>query len=677
MNAGFGRRTFIRTTAGTGLAAASGTAWAAEKPGVAVPEDPEKSTDPYERAVRDARMEWARIPESPSGAPYLGNGRMAAQLVTAPGGRAVRLLIGQPGTRPADPLPGRLDLVPLGTPTGLSCALDLWHAELTGRLTTTRGSVAFSALVDRNGPALLLRATAEGGERVSFTAPPPDGRTRPLTWVHQGDGAHKLLAATSGTGSGTDEAALRTLLTADPDAVIARHRAWWRDHYRHAYVSLPDRTLQRFHWIQMYTLAAVVDAAPERVGQAPALLGPSGHLGIGPVATALERGPHHSHRHLTSALPGVGSKAGRTEHPVRASGALALWEAYRYTQDRRLLQDLLRPALRRAVDYYAGFLYEGVDGLLHLPVTHSPGQADVTDCTYDLALVRWAVTTLIDTVRRLGDDEPRMADWQDIAARLTPYHRDDTGVMVGAGVRASRSHPVPSHLLWLLPLRERAGDDQGRRDARRSFEHWASSRDAWHGGSYAVAAALAAALGDARRALEMLHHLTGTGGAAEGALSPNSLYAHVSSPFAAAPFDAGQALLELLVGAGHGPVDVFPAVPDDWPDVRIAGLRAPGGFVVDAAREDGRTRWVRVRSEAGRPLTLRHGIEGDVEAWVSPPGDDGPGRRAEIRRTGPRTALFRPVEGGTLTVVRRGTAPDFDAYDVPTAGGARRWGVPG
>lgn len=676
MNAGFGRRTFIRTTAGTGLAAASGSAWAAEKPGTPAAGVPENSTDPYERAVWDARMEWARLPEDPRTAPYLGNGRLVARLVTARGGRAVRLLVDGPGTRPADPLPGRLDLVPLGTPTGISCALDLWHAELTGRISTTRGSITFSVLVDRHGPAVLLRASAEGGERVSFDAPPPDDRTRQLTWLHQGGGTHQLLAATAGTGRGTDEAALRALLTGDTDAVIERHRDWWRAYYRRAYVALPDRTLQRLHWIQMYGLAVVVDAEPERIGHAPALLAPSGHLDIGPVARALEQGPHHGHGHLTSALPGVGSKAGRTEHPVRASGALALWEAHRYTLDRRLLAELLRPALRRAVDYYAGFLYAGVDGLLHLPVTYSPGQADVTDCTYDLALVRWAVTTLIDTVRRVGDDDPRMADWQDIAARLTPYHKDDTGVMVGAGVRASGSHPLPSHLLWMLPLRERAGEGD-QELARRSFAHWSSRREAWHGGSYAVAASLAAALGDARQALEMLHHLTGSGTATEGALAPNALYTHADSPFTAAPFEAGQALLELLVGAGSGPVDVFPAVPEDWRDVRIAGLRAPGGFVVDAARQEGRTRWVRVRGESDRPLTLRHGIEGDIEAWVSGPGDTGPGRRAEMRRTGPGTASFRPVEGGTLTVVRRGVDPDFDVYDVPAGNGGRRWGGSG
>ncbi|MEV6424318.1 glycoside hydrolase family 95-like protein [Streptomyces sp. NPDC051662] len=678
MNAGFDRRTFIRTAAGTGLAAVSVTAWATGASSAWADAGREAAADPYEHAVRDARMEWARLPKDWHAAPYLGNGRLTARLVAAPGGRGVRLLLGGPGIRPDDPSPGQLDLVPLGAPTGLACVLDLWNAELTGRLTTTRGSVVFTALVDRHSPALLLRTTAEGGEQVSFTAPSRAGRGLPLTWVRQGSGTHRLLAASAGEGSGTDEGALRALLTADVDGTIARHRAWWRAFFRRGYVSLPDRTLQRFHWIQLYTLAAVTDASPERLGHAPALLGPSGHLDIGPVATALEQGPHHSHRHVTGALPGVGSKAGRTENPVRASGALALWEAYRYTEDRRVLRDLLRPALCRVVDFYSGFLVEGMDGRLHLPVTHSPGQADVSDCTYDLSLLRWAVTTLISATRRLGVDEPRMAGWQDIAARLTPYHQDDTGVMIGAGVRASRSHPVPSHLLWLLPLREKEWSDQGDRELmRRSFGHWSGMRDAWHGGSYAVAAYLAASLRDAERASEMLRHLTRTGATGDGTLSPNSLYTHGTSPFTAAPFEAGQALLELLVGSGGGAVDVFPAVPEGWRDARVVGLHAPGGYVLDATRHDGHTKAVRVRGGSGRPLTLRHGIEGDTEAWVSRPGDEGPGRRAELGHSAPGTAQFRLGEGETLTLVHRGADLVFEADQVPAAGSGRRWGLPG
>ncbi|WP_329049250.1 hypothetical protein OG873_07420 [Streptomyces violaceus] len=666
MNAGFARRTFLRTSAG-GLAAASGVSWAAEAPVAWAAGEGAAADDPYEQAVRDARMEWAALPRDPRLAPHLGNGRLVVRAVAAPGGRGVRLLVGGPGTRSAEPPAGVLDLLPLGTPTAVRCVLDLWDAELTGRVTTTRGTVAFSALVDRHSPTLLLRARTEGGERLSFTAPPPEGSGLPPRSVSREHGDRQLLAASPANAKGAGEAALRELLATGTDVAVTRHRAWWHAFHRRCYVSLPERTLQRFHRAQMYTLAAVTDPGPERLADAPTLLGPSRHLDIGPVSAALEQGPSPAHEHLAGALPGVGSKAGRTDDPVRASGALALWEAHRYTGDPRIVRDLLRPALAGVVGYFSGFLMEGVDGRLHLPVTHSPGQADVSDCTHDLSLLRWAVTTLVAATRRLREKDPRLAHWEDLAARLTRCHTDTSGVMIGAGLRVARSCAEPSHLNWLLPLRQAPHPDADPALAQRSLRHWAGMRDAWHAGSYATAAAMAAALRDAPLALELLRHLTGATGDEADFLAPNSLYRHAVSPRAAAPFPAGQALLELLVGAGGDAVDVFPAVPDAWPDVLVAGLLAPGGHVVDAERHAGRTRWVRVGAADGRPLTLRHGVDGDTEVWISRPGHTAPHRRVVSRPAGPGAALVHPAQGTTLTVLRPGDDPDLTVRQVPAA----------
>lgn len=664
MNAGFARRTFLRTSAG-GLAAASAGSWAAGAPVAWAAGQGAAADDPYEQAVRDARMEWAALPQDPRLAPHLGNGRLVVRAVAAPGGGGVRLLVGGPGTRSTEPPADVLDLLPLGTPTALECVLDLWDAELTGRIATTRGTVVFSALVDRHTPTLLLRAGTEGGERLSFTAPAPDGSAPPLRSVSRAHGDRQLLAASPADATGTDEDTLRKLLVTGADATVTRHRAWWHAFHRRGYVSLPERTLQRFHRAQMYTLAAVTDPGPERLADAPTLLGPSRHLDIGPVAAALEQGPPPAHEHLAGALPGVGSKAGRTDDPVRASGALALWEAHRYTGDPRILRDLLRPTLAGVVGYYSGFLMEGVDGRLHLPVTHSPGQADVSDCTHDLSLLRWAVTTLVTATRRLREKDPRLPRWEDLAARLTPCHTDTSGVVIGAGLRVARSYGEPSHLIWLLPLRQAPHLDADPALAHRSLHHWAGMRDAWHAGSYATAAAMAAALREAPLAVELLRHLTAANGDGADVLAPNSLYRHTVSPRAAAPFPAGQALLELLVGAGGDAVDVFPAVPDDWPDALVAGLLAPGGHVVDAERHAGRTRWVRVGAADGRPLTLRHGVDGDAEVWTSRPGDTAPHRRAGARPAGPGAALVHPAPGTTLTVLRRGDDPDLTVRQVP------------
>lgn len=105
---------------------------------------------------------------------------------------------------------------------------------------------------------------------------------------------------------------------------------------------------------------------------------------------------------------------------------------------------------------------EGPDGRLHLPRTRSPEYANAADCTYDLSLIRWGVRTLSASAKLLRNDDPRLGRWQDIERRLAPYAEDPAaGVMIGKDVPLAGSHRHHSHLLWLYPLRERAGTGPG------------------------------------------------------------------------------------------------------------------------------------------------------------------------------------------------------------------------
>ncbi|MFD7665844.1 hypothetical protein [Streptomyces sp. NPDC059788] len=678
MNAGFGRRSFLRTSAG--VAVASSSTLAARPPGEPDAVVPAAAADPYENAVRDAQMEWTTTPELPRAAPFLGNGRLAVSVHSADGGRALRFtLSGQGASRTRQT--AHLDLIPDGQLTGLRCTLDLWNAELTGTLTTTRGSIAFTALVAADKGPLYIRTSAQGGERgPEFSADSSNSTPESLSWDRRRSAGRSTTAALSlGEASAAGDTTVRRALASGPDEVVTAHRRWWHAFYRRSFVSLPDRTLQRFHWIQMYSAASLTDPAVRGLTHAPALLHPAHHLGLGPAFEPPPAdGASPAQDHLVTALPGVGSKAGRAPHPVLAAGAPLLWDVHRHTGDLRILRDLLHPALRRAVDFCAGFLVEGADGRLHLPLTHSPGQADVVDCTYDLALLRWAAKTLVRTTRELGADDERLGRWREIAARLAPYHRDAHGVMLGQGRALTRSDPEAAHLLWLWPLGEMSWSRPADREVmRRSFDHWAGMREAWHAGSYALAAALASALHDPRRAVAHLRHLTGGGPqddtAAQGAaLLPNTLYAHAASLREAAPFAAGRTLVDLLVREDAGVVEVFPAASALGPDACVAGLRVSGAFAVDAARRDGRTRWARVHSTSDRLLRLRHGITGDVDVLIGAPGEER--RTARARTPEPGLLSLRLSAGESVTVLPRGTDPACEVGEVPPIGNGRVWG---
>ena len=66
----------------------------------------------------------------------------------------------------------------------------------------------------------------------------------------------------------------------------------------------------------------------------------------------------------------------------------------------------------------------------------------------------------------------------------------------------------------------------------------------------------------------------------------------------------------MLLSSWGDRIRVFPGVPKTWKDVTIHNLRTQGAFLVSAARRDGRTQWVRVKSLAGEPCRIRPGLEG-------------------------------------------------------------------
>ncbi|MEV6103475.1 glycoside hydrolase family 95-like protein [Streptomyces sp. NPDC051940] len=742
------RRTFVGTTAAAAVAVSSPVAWA----------QPAVRTDAHGDILRDAALVWRRIPTGWQEGPFFGNGFLAAHLYrNTAESNVLRLMVNHAHVQDQRGQweaaigysrlgVGYLTLTFAGAVTAVDWRLDLEGAELTGTVTTTAGSVELGVVILNHRDVLLASLRPSPGEESAAWAfvplpsrttrsqrvPPeytanPDPTTGPgfveqplhagggytTAWQERTLGTRRLLAASIAYGYPDDtgrDRAVRTVadaLAADQDEELARHRAWWSAFYRRSLVSVPDRRLQRFYWIQLYKLACATRAGgtvtpvfgpwfPERgnnwtniwwntnVQVTYPVANGSNHRELdaitptfahhwrnleGNIVPELRDGKtfaicHPGDWQLRSGpryvgVPGVSPN----DHTGNLTWALHnAWVSYRHHMDDDTLRSVIHPLLTGAVNYYVRHLTEGSDGRLHLPETRSPEYANAADCTYDLSLLRWGLATLLQSAERLRLDDPDAGRWRDVLARLTPYHEGPDGVLIGDGVPLADSHRHFSHLLWLYPLQERL--------ERRTFEHWVSDQVRWHGYSYAAASSMETLFGNGDAALAYLRFFVDGNVVDNCAMTPNTMYREGSNFALESSISGGQSLLDMLTQSHGGVVRVFPAVPSAWADVSVSKVRTQGAFLVDASRSGGRTDWVAVESEAGEPLLLQHGIDGEIEVR-----DEADGSPVPFRQEGAGTIAVALRKGQTAVVTRRGERPDLRPRQVPGSD-APPWGLP-
>ena len=136
------------------------------------------------------------------------------------------------------------------------------------------------------------------------------------------------------------------------------------------------------------------------------------------------------------------------------------------------------------------------------------------------------------------------------------------------------------------------------RAAKRSLEIRGDQATGW---ATAWRINLWARLGEGNHAYEILKFL----------LSPERTYPNM---FDAHPpfqidgnFGGASGISEMLVQCDDAEIRLLPALPGAWPEGRLTGLRARGGFEIDLSWKNGLLDRVSVRSLLGQPLRLRRG----------------------------------------------------------------------
>ncbi|WP_308744316.1 glycoside hydrolase family 95-like protein [uncultured Bacteroides sp.] len=264
-------------------------------------------------------MIWEKLPEYWHESAYLGNGRLGLMIYKEPGENYLRLETGNCDVhdhrtkRDVFGIPrlltGYFALHPKGEIISGKMRLDLWNAEASTDIITTKGVIHLQTFVHTDNMIIAVKATTEGEEhdfkwewvaaeanspryllfkkRGQTNKIPKDYELNPAPIINRkGDinlSVQKLLAGGETTvgwketqptkkertlwinlthtypqnnSSEICKTEIRKAIREGYPSLQKTHRKWWNSFYPSSFITLPEAQKENFYWIQMYKLAS-------------------------------------------------------------------------------------------------------------------------------------------------------------------------------------------------------------------------------------------------------------------------------------------------------------------------------------------------------------------------------------------------------------------------------------
>ena len=426
------------------------------------------------------------------------------------------------------------------------------------------------------------------------------------------------------------------------------HISWWKNFYQKSFVSIPNKVIEKYFWLQVYKLGSATRSDGVILDE----------LGPWPGASAWVRVWTNLNIQLAYHVPltinhtelckpfikflneNQNKFAKAVPQKWRANGALAIgrmtdiwgkggfnkefgnftwalhdyWLYCRYIADDQLMKEGLYPLLKGAINFNINALTLGTDGKYHLPDDVSPEYGLKTpDTNYNTSLLIWGLKTLQNINQKFNIKDKQAARWQEVLDKLAPLAINKTGLMIGSETTFSKGHRHYSHLLSFYPLHILNPDKTEDKNLfYKSYKNWTSYFPKGENFfSIGGEAAMAAWLRKGAEAEAVLERGIKT------KISKNSFF-QGAGPAIESGLCAVSPITEMLLQSwSFDPnkyhIRVFPAIPDTWNDARFDNLRAEGAFLVSAEKSKGELIYLKIISLAGNTCTLENPFDGEFK----------------------------------------------------------------